>query len=511
MAYKIPKEVLQVLSRLETGGFEAYLVGGCVRDLLLGRDPKDWDVTTNAVPEEIQKLTDDSFYENDFGTVGVITDSEDESVKVVEVTPYRQEAKYTDKRHPDIVRFAQKLEDDLARRDFTINAMALKVLETAYIYSDSQKSVLETGEVDEKFIELVDLWKGREDLKKKVIQTVGNAEERLSEDALRVLRAIRLAAELDFVTRESIDSQTRIAIKKSAHLLRMISKERIRDEFTKMLMSKNAEWALRKMHDLGVLRFVAPELEEGVGVGQNKEHVFPVWDHNLKSLGHASEKNFNFAVRLAALFHDVGKPRVKEGEGPDSTFYNHEVVGAKMTARILSRLRYSKKLVESVTLLVRWHLFFSDTDVITLSAVRRIITNVGEENIWDLMNVRFCDRIGMGRPKEEPYRLRKYESMIEEALRDPLHVKNLKIKGDDAMKITGLSAGPKIGYILHALLEEVLDDPSLNTEEYLRKRVKELSKLSEEELIKLGRAGKERREKEEQKEISKIRTKYHVK
>ncbi|MBU1178753.1 CCA tRNA nucleotidyltransferase [Patescibacteria group bacterium] len=494
MVYKTPNEILKIIDILELAGFEAYLVGGCVRDLLLGAacgepvEPKDWDITTNARPEEIQKVFPDSFYENDFGTVGVKTGSDEKSLAVVEVTPYRIEEKYSDKRHPDEVKFSQKLEDDLKRRDFTVNAMALR---------------LGSGQA----YEITDLFGGQEDLKKKIIKTVGKPEERFEEDALRILRAVRLAAELGF----SIEKETEKILSQEAGSLKVISEERIRDEFIKIIMSDNAVWGLKEMQKLGILKYIVPELEEGIGVTQNKEHIFTVWDHNLKALGHAVEKNFSFEVRMAALLHDVGKPRTKRGEGTDSTFYNHEMVGAKMTSQILSRLCFPKKIIEKIVKLVRWHLFFSDTEVITLSAVRRIVRNVGPENVWDLMSVRFCDRIGMGRPKEQPYRLRKYESMIEEAMRAPVHVSQLKIEGRKVMETAGLEPSPKVGFILHALLEEVLDDPSLNTEKYLLKRVGELAKFSDEKLKELGVEAKERKEKEEEKEISKIRSKYGVK
>ena len=507
MIYKIPREVLKVLERLEEIGAEAYLVGGCVRDLLRGAKPKDWDITTSAEPEKIQEGFENTFYENEFGTVGVVTDSEDPTTKVVEVTPYRFETKYSDKRHPDIVKFSGKLEDDLKRRDFTVNAMALRVSQMAFVYQEGEGMIKETGEIDEKYIEIVDLWKGQEDLKKKIIRTVGEPKDRFSEDALRTMRAIRLATELNF----EIDTKTIKAIEEEFHLLKMISKERIKDEFSKIIMSDSPRKGIYMMHDIGILQYILPELEEGIEVTQNKEHVFNVWEHNLRSLEHASEKGYPLDIRMAALLHDIGKPRTKAGEGPDSTFYNHEVVGARMTAKILTRMRYSKKFTEKVILLVRWHLFFSDTDIITLSAVRRMVNNVGPENIWDLMKVRFCDRVGMGRPKEEPYRLRKYESMVEEALRDPISVSQLEIDGSEIMKMTGIEPSPKIGFILHALLEEVLEDPSLNKKDYLEKKVKEMAKLSVEEIEKLGQAGKQKKEELEQKEVGEIRKKYGVK
>jgi poly(A) polymerase/tRNA nucleotidyltransferase (CCA-adding enzyme) len=503
MVYKIPKEVLNVLMKIEEAGFEAYLVGGCVRDLLMSREPKDWDITTNASPEAIQSVFPDSFYENDFGTVGVKTGSENPAVGVVEVTPYRLEAKYSDKRHPDVVIFAKTLKEDLKRRDFTINSLALKVSHTAYTFVVGSA---QTGEVDDHMVEFVDEFDGRKDLADGIVRTVGDPKERLNEDTLRILRAVRFAAEFGF----RIEKSTEDALTSEAHLLRMVSKERIRDEFNKIIMADGAESGIINLHKFGILRYIVPEIEEGVGMGQNKEHVYTVWDHSVKSLKHAAAKKFPLEVRLAAFFHDIGKPRTKEGEGHDSTFYNHELVGARMTAQIMTRLKYPKKIAEKVVKLVRWHLFFSDTEVITLSAVRRIVRNVGPENVWDLMNVRFCDRIGMGRPKEEPYRLRKYEAMIEEAMRDPLTVGMLKVDGKRVMEVAGVEPGPKVGFILHALLEEVLDDPKLNSAEYLEKRVAELVKLPDNELERLGTEGKSRKDSEENKEIMKIRGKYRV-
>lgn len=500
MQYKIPKEVLKVLESLVADGYEAYLVGGCVRDLLLGAihgelvEPDDWDITTNAIPEEIQKVFPDSFYENDFGTVGVKTGSEDSAIKIVEITPYRIEAKYTDKRHPDILKFSKKLKDDLERRDFTVNAMAMRV------------DPVVTDVVNEDLVEIVDLHGGKKDLEEKIIRTVGSPKERFNEDALRILRAVRLAAKLGF----KIEPGTEKMVKEEAHLLNAISMERIRDEFSKIIMSDNPRFGIQEIQKLGIMKLIMPEMEQGIGVGQNKEHIYTVWEHCLKSLQHAADKKFSLEVRMAAFLHDIGKPKTKEGEGVDSTFYNHEWVGSRMAVKALSRLRYSKKFIEKVGRLVRWHLFFSDTEVITLSAVRRVVRNVGPENIWDLMNVRFCDRIGMGRPKEEPYRLRKYESMIEEAMRDPLTVGALKIDGAGVMKMANIKPGPKVGFILHALLEEVLDDPELNTKEYLEKRTKEMVKMTDEEVEKLGQSGKERKAKEEEKEVTEIRKKYHV-
>lgn len=484
----IPPEVSKVTSALEKAGFEAYLIGGCVRDLFLGLKPKDWDVTTSATPEQIISLFPETFYENDFGTVGVVSDGEvDPTVKVVEVTPYRLETTYSDGRHPDKVHFASDLKDDLKRRDFTINAIALR-----------QKN---------KEVEVVDLFEGKKDMQKGIIRTVGDAEERFQEDGLRILRAVRLAAELDF----KVEADTEKAIVKQAHLLKNISAERIRDEITRIIMSDRPMFGFELAQKLHVLRHIIPELEEGIGCGQNQAHAFDVFEHLMRTLEHSAKKKFGLEVRLASLFHDIGKPATKRivKEKKDPTFYGHDVVSARMTKKILERLKFSNKIIEVVTKLVRWHMFFSDTEQITLSAVRRMVQNVGKENIWDLMNVRICDRIGTGRPKESPYRLRKYNSMVEEAMRDPISVSQLKIDGNKLKEI-GIKPSPAMGNILHALLEEVLDDPKKNTEKYLRERSIELSKLPDSELKKLGGEARQKKEELEEQEIKEIRKKHFV-
>lgn len=485
---KIPAEVLAIAETLHKAGFEAYLIGGCVRDLLLNKKPKDWDITTNATPEKIIALFPNTFYENTYGTVGVVNEGEnlDETIKVVEVTPYRLEAGYSNKRHPDTVIFSQHLEDDLKRRDFTVNAIAL----------DPFKG------------HIVDLYKGQDDLKDKVLRTVGNPNDRFQEDALRVIRAIRLSCELHF----EIEPETEKAIVDNAHLLKNISKERIRDEFTRIIMSDHPARGLELAKKFHVLPFIAPELEKGIGIEQGGIHKYDVWEHSLKSVQHTADKGWPLEVRLAALFHDIAKPTTRrEGQSGDKyTFYGHEVVGAKITKKILTDLKFPVKLIEKVTKLVRWHMFFSDTETITHSAVRRLIANVGKENIWDLMNVRAADRIGTGRPKESPYRLRKYHAMIEEVMRDPVSVGMLKIDGKKVMEVTKTQAGPHIGYILHALLEEVIEDPKKNTAEYLENRAKELAKLSEKELKALGEQGKAVKQEEDDKKISEIRKKHWV-
>ena len=487
--FNIPKEVTHVTEKLEKAGFEAFLVGGCVRDLILNKTPKDWDVTTNAKPEEIITLFDKTFYENDFGTVGVVNESvEDESLKIIEVTPYRLESTYSDNRHPDKVTFSQKLEDDLKRRDFTINAMA---------YSVSDRKI-------------VDLYDGQKDIKDKIIRTVGNPTDRFGEDGLRILRAVRFKSELGF----EIDPDTEKAILENGHILKNISGERVRDEFTKIIMSDNPMEGLLAMKKLGLLAYTIPELEKTIGVEQNKAHAYDVWEHILRALQYSADKKYPLDIRLSALFHDISKPESRRWAGGEQniwTFYGHEVIGAPVTRKILADLKYPAKLIDKVETLVRWHMFFSDTEQISLSAVRRMIANVGEENIWDLMNLRECDRIGTGRPKANPYRLRKYHAMVEEALRDPISVGMLKIDGKKIMDVTRITPGPKIGFTLHALLDEVLEDPKKNTEKYLENRSKELMELPESELKALGEKGKTTKEQVDDKEIEKIRSKHWVK
>ena len=498
----IPKEIQETLKQFEKAGFEAFVVGGCVRDLLLGKKPKDWDITTSARPEEIQKIFPDSFYENKFGTVGVKTESEDESLKVIEITTYRIESKYSDKRHPDEVKFASKINEDLKRRDFTVNALAM-----------------------DKDGEIADLFGGQDDLKNKLIRAVGNPEERFDEDALRLLRAIRFAIQLSF----EIEEKTSQAIREKSGLIQMIAKERIRDEFLKII--EHTPWPKQKRHsneiteeelktgparafelmrEAGLLKHILPEFEDGYGVGQNKHHVFMVWEHNLRAFTYAVKENFNLYVRIGALFHDIAKPHTKKGDGLDSTFYGHDVVGAKMVAGIMSRLKFSKKDIEKVALLVRYHLFQSDPEKITDSAVRRVLRNVGPENIWDLIDVRLCDRIGSGVPKAEPYRLRKFLVMLEKAMREPVSLKELKMNGSEILELLGIKPGPRIGYILNALMNEILEEPEKNEKDHLESRAKELNKLSDEELKELFDEAKKKMEDIEYEKEEETKKRYWV-
>ncbi len=485
----IPKEVKNIINKLNKAGFGAYIVGGCVRDFLLEAEPQDWDITTSAKPDEIQKVFPDSFYENNFLTVTVLTGSKNQKLQEIEITTYRSEAKYSDKRHPDEIKFAKNLEEDLARRDFTVNAIALE------IQNDNEK------------FKIIDIFNGQEDLKNKTIRTVGNPEERFSEDSLRMLRAARFATTLGF----KIEPETAKAIKKNSIWLEAISKERIKDEFLKIIMADAAHQGVDLLRELGILKFIVPELEENYGVGQNKHHIYDCYQHALKSLEYTAKKKFNMYVRLAALFHDIGKPRVKVGEGPESTFYNHEVVGAKMAFLILNRLKFSKKDIEKITKLVRYHLFYYNVGEVSESSVRRLVKNVGFENIEELLQVRQADRIGSGVPKAEPYKLRHLKYIIDKVSQDPISVKMLKVDGRDIMDILKIKPGPKIGQILDVLLGLVLDDPKKNKKEFLTKEVEKLGKLDEKKLKEMAEKSKEEKFEVQAKEDENIKKKYYVK
>lgn len=487
---EIPKELKFVIEQLKKNNFEAYIVGGCVRDFLRRAEPEDWDVATNAKPKEIQKIFPQSFYSNQFFTVTVQANSETPRLKEIEITTYRSEAKYTDKRHPDEIKFAKTIQEDLARRDFTVNAMALETQE---------------GNARRK---IVDPYNGQKDLKEKIIKAVGNVEERFDEDALRMARAVRFSVTLG--EGWQIEKRTAQAVKKNSPWLQAISKERIRDEFLKIIMSERAASGIDLLRELGLLKYIIPELEEGYKVTQNKHHIYECYEHYLRSLDYAAKQNFNKYVRLAALFHDIGKPKTKRGEGSDATFYNHEVVSAKMTVRILSRLKFSKKDIEKVTKLVRYHLFYYNVDEVGDSSVRRLVRQVGSENMEELLQLRMCDRIGSGVPKAEPYKLRHLRYIIDKVAQDPISVKTLKVSGSDVMKALGIEPGPKVGQTLDVLLGYALEDPQKNKKELLEKEILKLSKLSDERLKKLAEEAKKEREKLEIKRDEMTKQKYWV-
>lgn len=482
----IPLVVRQTAETLENAGFEAYLVGGCVRDLLRDKTPKDWDLTTDAHPEQIQALFVEHYANNDFGTIGVKTEDEDPTLQVIEITPYRSESGYTDLRRPDSVTFGVSLDEDLARRDFTINALAYRP---------------KTGV-------LVDHYGGMEDLIAKRLKTVGDAHERFNEDALRMMRGVRLAAELGFV----IDPGTMTAISENNLLLQRISIERVAAEFLRIINSPEPMQGIIFLEKLGLLEQFIPEFKAGIGCEQSGIHAFDVFEHNIRTLQAAADKKFPEHLRLAALFHDIGKPATRRtgGKNKHYSFFGHEVVGARMTKSILERLKLPRETIDTVENLVRWHMFFSDPELITLAAVRRTIVRIGEEHIEDLLNLRVCDRIGTGRPKEQPFRFRKYKAMVDEALRDPISVKMLKISGDRIMELTDEKPGKRLGYVLHALLEEALEDSSKNTESYMENRALELLQLPDEPLLALAEAGKRKQAEEEAQALRDIAREHKV-
>ncbi len=473
MFEKIPLSVKGIMDILEKNNYEAFVVGGCVRDTLLGREPKDWDITTNAKPEQIQALFPESFYENTFGTVSIkvtpflSNGHSDREHDIIEVTTYRSESSYTDGRHPNQVIFENSLEADLSRRDFTINALA---------YGKKAGNW-----------ELIDLYQGALDLKNKTLRTVGDPEKRFSEDALRLMRAPRLITELRTPEKDNltssdwtIEEQTLTALKSLAKNLTFVSWERIRDELSKIFLSPSPAFGIQLLEEVSLLQYIMPELREGIDVSQNLHHIYTVWEHNLRALHTCPSPKLH--VRIASLLHDVAKPRTKRGNGYRSTFYNHDHVGAKMTHTILTRLRYPKDVISKATLLVDQHLFYYNVDEVTEASVRRLVKRVGIENMPDLMDVRIGDRLGSGVPKAKPYKLRHLEYMIEKVSKDPLSVKMLAIKGTDLIQGLSLKPGPTIGAILDVLLAEVLENPTKNTRGALLARSQELEKESLDEL-----------------------------
>lgn len=494
----LPEPVLKVLESLTQASFEAFVVGGSVRDLVREKTPRDWDITTNAKPEEIQVLFPESFYENTFGTVGVKVPRfqegtlETHEYDIIEVTTYRSESSYEDSRRPSAVQFETELAKDLGRRDFTINALA-------YGKKDGEWQV-------------IDLFGGQADLECKILRTVGNPEERFGEDALRILRAVRLLTELrnekeeDFTKSDWVlEEATRSALVQERERLAKISQERIRDELSKIILSPSSAFGIQLLADLDLLPYTFPELAEGIGVTQNLHHIYTVWEHNVRALATCPSKKLS--VRLATLLHDVAKPRTKKGTGRNATFYNHDHVGARMTRVMLNRLRYPKVVVEKAALLVDQHMFFYNVGEVTEAAVRRLIKRVGKENMDDLLDVRVGDRLGSGVPKAVPYKLRHLKYMIDKVSEDPLSVKMLAVTGNDLMTELCLKPGPAIGSILDVLLAEVLEDPGKNTREILLARAEELVTISLEELRLIA---KERIQEEQESEEKKIKNKHRV-
>lgn len=451
MHFAIPDEVLSVYHMLQSKDYEVYFVGGCVRDLLLNRSIKDWDLTTNATPDEILKIFPDGFYDNTFGTVGVPIVMNGEQ-RVVEITTYRTERNYTDSRHPGEVAWGKTIEEDLQRRDFTINAIALK------LFNNQEQ--------------LVDPYEGQKDLQDKIVRAVGNPNERFKEDALRLMRAIRFATQLSF----TIEETTWQAIQEDAQLLPLISGERIRDELLKILASDFPYEGMMLLKNANLLQHILPELLEGVNVSQERpgrHHVNDVFTHNVLSLKYTPSKDP--IVRFATLIHDIGKPRVQSAdENGLVIFYNHEIAGASLAYEICERLKFSKKDRKKVVTLIRWHMFTVD-EHITDSAIRRFIRRIGTDNVKDMIDLRIGDRLGSGTQTAESWRLKLFKERIEKELAPAaFSVNDLAIDGNDIMKELQLKPSKQIGQLLQKLFEEVDDKKELNTKEYLLKRLHEL-------------------------------------
>jgi putative nucleotidyltransferase with HDIG domain len=438
---QLPEKVKIVMKKVIDAGGEIYVVGGAVRDWLLKKETKDWDFATNLIPERMKKVfPKNSFCENKFGTFSVVQ----KDGEIFEVTTYRTENNYSDKRHPDVVEWGKTLGEDVERRDFTINSMAM--------------------DIDGK---ITDLHNGEEDLNNRLIRTVGNPDKRFNEDALRMIRAIRIASQIGFL----IEENTFESIQKNAHLITEIAGERIRDELFKILLSKKPGDGLRLLKNSGLLAEIMPEMLPGVGMGQKGHHIYDVWDHELEALNNCQSKNP--ITRLATLLHDVGKPTVmKEVEG-EKTFHNHEVVGSRIAVKIGKRLKLSNKELEQLFILVRWHMFTVE-DTQTDKAVRRFIRNVTPEYLDEMISLRRSDRLGSG-AKESSWRWELFKKRLVEVQKQPFTVKDLKVNGLDVMKILKIKPSRKVGDVLDKLFAQVEEKPELNVREILLEKIKEIN------------------------------------
>lgn len=430
----LPQKAARIIELLEQNGYEAYAVGGCVRDCALGREPEDWDITTSARPSQVKALFHKTVDTGEkHGTVTVLMGGEG-----FEVTTYRIDGIYEDGRHPKSVNFTSDLVEDLRRRDFTINAMA---------YNESSG--------------LVDVFHGLDDLDKKIVRCVGTAEERFWEDSLRILRAVRFCAQLGFAMEEN----TRRAAKEMAKTLSRISKERIQVETVKLLTSPHPEY-IKMAWDLGLMDFILPEFEVMMNTPQNSRyHCFHVGDHTIEVLRNIRSDK---VLRLTALLHDCGKPwcRTTDAAGEDH-FKGHNVESAKRAERVLKELRLDNETIKRVVDLILWHTYRFDG---TKADVRRVASQLGTELFPLLMEVFRADSLAKN-PKMQNQLLarielveRLYEQIFEDG--DCLTLKELTVKGEDLIK-AGVRPGPEMGEILQRLLEAVLEDPKMNEKERL--------------------------------------------
>ena len=434
MQIRLPDKVNKIIGILTKAGYEAYAVGGCVRDSILGKEPNDWDITTSATPEETKRLfgrTIDTGIKH--GTVTVMLDREG-----FEVTTYRIDGDYEDGRHPKEVTFTASLEEDLRRRDFTINAMA---------YNE------QCG--------LVDIFDGVRDIEQKIIRCVGNAEERFTEDALRMMRAVRFSAQLGY----RIDEGTKSAIRRLAPNLKLISAERIQAELVKLVMSPHPDY-LRIAYETGITEQILPEFDVCMQTAQNNpHHCYSVGEHILHAM---LEIDADKVLRLGMLFHDIGKPKTLTVDEEGITHNKgHAVVGEKLTRKILNRLKFDNDTIDKVTKIVLYH----DQEITpTDSGVRRAINRIGDRIFPMLFPVRRADIYAQSdyHRGEKLNRLAYIQEIYDGILQrqECLNLQDLAVTGNDLMAL-GIPAGKEIGVLLKELLEIVLEEPERNTKEEL--------------------------------------------
>jgi tRNA nucleotidyltransferase (CCA-adding enzyme) len=447
---QIPDDVLSVCRRLRAGGFEAYLVGGSVRDLLLGRATGDFDVATSARPEEILRVFGARFSVPTGLQHGTVTVLAGEPPRHVEVTTFRGEGAYLDGRHPSVVSFGATLAEDLSRRDFTMNAIAYEP---------------QAGAV-------IDLHQGQPDIARRLVRTVGDPVQRFSEDGLRPMRAVRQATQLEF----EVDAATLAAIPATLDVFRKVSAERVRDELLKLLVAPVPSRGVELMRETGLLAEVLPELWATFGCRQNRYHKHDVYQHSLATLDAAPAEPI---LRLAALLHDVGKPRTQTPQ-PDAPgefgFFKHESVGAEMVEEIAGRLRLSRAETELLVALVAHHMFFYTPDW-TDGTVRRFVNRVQMERIALLFSLREADIVSRGRGEDPECETRELRARIARVAAEDavLRVKDLAVNGADVMRALGVGPGPQVGKVLNRLLERVLDDPALNQKEMLERLIPEVA------------------------------------
>lgn len=463
---RIPDYVQKVARMLDKEGFACYLVGGALRDIVMNKVPHDYDLATNALPDEMLNIFPKSVSVGaKFGTVMALVQDSMGETHEVEVTTFRSESNYVDGRWPTSVKFVDSIDKDLGRRDFTINAMAL----------DLTQLDLEGVDIEQE-AEIYDPFNGLEDLKNKIIRAVGTPLERFKEDGLRGFKACRLAAQLQF----SIESETLKAIKESHAIASQVSMERIRDEFMKMLLnSPKPSIGIDLMRETGLLGIFMPELLEGIGVEQKYYHANDVYTHAIKTCDVAHD-----SVKLVALLHDIGKPRTDMGNGH---FYGHDSQGADMAEQIMRRMKFPHTEINKVKLLIKNHMFYyphtqgeterENVDIAhwTDSAVRRFVQRVGQENIEDLFRLRMADAESNPKTSFNPQEITLLQGRISDVLHQDMALKvtDLRIKGEDLVAM-GIQEGPELGTVLRQLLDIVVEDPSFNTKEMLVEKAKEI-------------------------------------